>query len=464
VSITIVLIGAGSTVFTPGLMSDVARSKILSGATLRLVDVDPQAVELMVALGRRLAERSGSDMRVEGTLDRREALRGADFVTTTIAVGGAASWGLDLSIPDSFGIRQTVGDTAGPGGFLRALRHIPELVAIAADIADVAPRAWMVNYSNPLTANVRAVTGQTPIRAIGLCHGTMHTAATMAAALGVPANQIRASFAGVNHLCWLTDLRADGIDLYPRWRELVLANQVREDAPSSRVEGPHQAVSRDLMQVFDLYPAPGDRHVCEFFPWYLGGATMGGDLPWGLQGGLDRTWEYIRGKSELWHQLQAQAYHDAPVDVLLDRGAEAERLVAVMEGLVTGREHVELAVNVPNRGSIVDLPPEAVVEVPAVIGMAGIRPLAMGRLPHAVRAVLEARVNQQEMVVKAALSCRREDALAALVADPLVPDTTTARAILAAGLRAHASDLPAAWHPNGIDGQEPTTAEGSGEA
>jgi alpha-galactosidase len=461
---TIVLIGAGSTVFTPGLMSDVARSRILSGATLRLVDIDPHAVELMVALGRRLAERSGSDMRVEGTLDRREALRGADFVTTTIAVGGAPGWGLDLSIPDSYGVRQTVGDTAGPGGLLRALRHVPELVAIAGDIADVAPRAWLVNYSNPLTANVRAVTGQTPIRAIGLCHGTMHTSATMAAALGLSGDQVLASFAGVNHLCWLTDLRANGIDLYPRWRQLVLANRDREGAPSSRVEGPHQAVSRDLMQVFGLYPAPGDRHVAEFFPWYLGGATAGGELPWGLQGGLDRTWEYIHGKSELWEQLQAQAYEDAPLDVLLDRGAEAERLVAVMEALVSGREHVELAVNVPNRGSIVDLPPEAVVEVPAAVGMAGIRPLAVGRLPKAIQAVLEARVNQQEMVVRAALSCRRDDALAALVADPLVPDTTTARAILAAGLTAHARDLPAAWQPHGVDGRESTPAERSREA
>lgn len=444
---TIVLIGAGSTVFTPGLLADLVRSPVFSDATVRLVDIDGAAVEVMVALGRRLAVEAGSALRVEGTTDRREALPGADFVTTTVAVGGAKGWEEDIAIPRRHGVDQTVGDTVGPGGFLRALRQVPELVSIAEDIVDLAPGAWLVNYANPLTTNVRAIVAHTGARVIGLCHGTMHTTGTLAAGLGMPTAQIRATFAGVNHLCWLTDLRgAGGEDLYPKLRALVAERATGSSAPSSRTEGVHQAVSADLSRIFGLYPAPGDRHVAEFFPWYLRGRRADGTLRWGLQGGQDRTWEYIKGKETLWERLRAEAYESAPLDpALLDQGREAERLVTIIESLATGRESLELAVNLTNNGAISGLPPEAVVEVPAVIGAEGIRPVAVGALPAGIIAVLESRIRQQELTVTAALTFDRASALTALALDPLIPDTATARAILSEGLLAHAAHLPAGW-------------------
>ena len=153
------------------------------------------------------------------------------------------------------------------------MRHVPELVAIAQDVADLAPDAWLINYSNPLTANVRAITSQTQVRAIGLCHGTMHTRAALAAELGLPVDEVHAVFAGLNHLSWLLDLRHGTEDLYPRLRETGRRKCRRHRAhrlPSR--EGAHQAVSADLFRTFGLYPAPGDRHVSEFFSWYLRGA------------------------------------------------------------------------------------------------------------------------------------------------------------------------------------------------
>lgn len=467
-STTIVLIGAGSTVFTPGLLADLARSSTFSDATVRLVDIDSAAVDVMVALGRRLASEAKSSMRVDGTTDRRAALPHADFVVTTIAVGGAQGWKDDMTIPLRYGIQQTVGDTVGPGGLLRALRHIPELVAIAQDIADLAPTAQLVNYSNPLTANVRGIAASTGVRVIGLCHGTMHTAGALAADLGLPTGTVRASFAGVNHLCWLTDLRnSTGEDLYPRLRDLVARRAGDVAAPSSRTEGVHQAVSADLWRIFGLYPAPGDRHVAEFFPWYLGGKAADGTLAWGLQGGQDRTWEYIEEKGVLWDRLRSEAFENAPLDpALLDQSREAERLVSILEALVTGRDHLEMAVNLPNNGAISGLPPEAVVEVPAIVGAAGIRPVTVGRLPAPISAVLQTRVHLQELTVQAALTCDRERALAALALDPLVPHTPTARAILADGLHAHAAHLPSGWGnspdlttPGGAP--EPATPEAS---
>jgi alpha-galactosidase len=427
---TFVLIGAGSTVFTPGLLHDLARSPLSNDVVVRLVDLNPEAAETMAALGRRIAAHYGSAMTVEAFTDRRHALIGARFVTTTIAVGSAAGWRSDLEIPARYGIEQTVGDTVGPGGVLRALRHVPELIAIAEDISDIAPSATLINYSNPLTANVRAVTKHTDVTAIGLCHGTMHTKAALSAALGLDPGEVHAVFAGLNHLCWLLDIRTADTDLYPRLAELVHAHRGDRGAASSRSEGVHAAVSGDLFDTFGRYPAPGDRHVAEFFADYLTRtpSEAGGSLAWGLQGGQDMTLEYIAEKDRLWGDLRAQASGDGPLSMATNQ--EAERMVAIAEALITGRDHLELAVNLPNEGKISNLPPTAVVEVPAVIGAAGIAGLGVGPLPDAIAAVLTARAQQQEITVQAAVSGDRALALQALVLDPLVPDSATARAIL----------------------------------
>ncbi len=424
---SVVLVGAGSTVFTPGLLSDLAASRVFDDATIHLVDLDPDAAETMARLGRRIAAHHGSAMQVEAHVDPREALPGADLVTTTIAVGGAEGWRADLDIPAAYGIRQTVGDTVGPGGVLRALRHVPELLGIAADVADLAPRAWLVNYTNPLTANVRAITRETPVRTIGLCHGTMHTRSALARGLGFPPGEVHTVFAGLNHLCWLLDIRHGTDDLYPRLRELAGQASGGPGAVESRSEGLYQAVSADLLSTYGYYPAPGDRHVAEFFPWYLTDGGPDDVLPWGLQGGLDMTREYIGEKSTLWDRLHEQADGQRPID---GHNQEGERVVAIAEALLTGRDMVELAVNVPNHGAIANLPPDAVVEVPAVIGAAGVTGLAVGALPEAIAGVLTARVMQQELTVQAAVTGDRTTAIQALCADPLVPNTRTARAIL----------------------------------
>ncbi|WP_329237431.1 hypothetical protein OG417_34020 [Actinoallomurus sp. NBC_01490] len=445
----LVLIGAGSTVFTPGLLRDITSSPAFEDYTVHLVDTNGEAAETMAAIGRRLAARRGHGVRIEAHTDRRAALPGARFVITTIAVGGAGGWRADLEIPARYGIRQTVGDSVGPGGVLRALRHVPELVAIARDVADLAPRAWLVNYSNPLTANVRAITGQTGVRAIGLCHGTMHTKMALSAALSRDPDDVHAVFAGLNHLCWLLDIRSGDTDLYPRLRELVEAHAGGRDASSSRTEGVHAAVSADLMRTFGRYPAPGDRHVAEFFPRYLSAAGSGG-LAWGLQGGQDMTHEYIDDKSRLWDDLRAQANGDVPLQI--SSGQEAERVVSIAAALLCDRDIVEPAVNLPNEGSLPDLPATAVVEVPAVVGADRITGLGIGPLPPAIAAVLAARAGQQELTVRAAVSGDRDTAVQALTLDPLVGDASTARAILDDAVVAHA---PLLDRFGTVDGHDP---------
>ncbi len=424
--IVFVLIGAGSTVFTPGLLRDLASSPHSDRYEVRLVDLSQEAAAIMAELGRRIAAAAGSRMTVDACAGRRDALAGARFVVTTIAVGSAAGWRRDLEIPARHGVLQTVGDSVGPGGVLRALRHIPELVGIASDVAELAPAAWLINYSNPLTANVRAITRQTGVAAIGLCHGTMHTKAALAAELGFAVEEVHAVFAGLNHLCWLLDIRA-GQDLYPRLRRIAAERSGGRDAVSDPREGLHQPVSGDLLATFGRYPAPGDRHVSEFFGDYLHRGT-GGQLAWGLQGGQDMTLQYIEEKGVLWDELRAQARGDVAIEVGTNQ--EAERVVAIAESLISGEDRVELAVNMPNEGKIPNLPPEAVVEVPAVVGGSGITGLAVGELPPAIASLLSFRAKQQEIIVEAAVTGDRQLALQALALDPLVPDSQTARSIL----------------------------------
>ena len=449
---SIVLIGAGSTVFTPGLMRDLVGSGTFDGWTVHLVDLNAEAADVMARVGRRMAEAAGADLTFVPHSDRREALPGAWIVTTTIAVGAAAGWRLDLEVPGRYGIAQTVGDSVGPGGVLRALRHVPELVAIARDVADLAPGAQLVNYSNPLTANVRAVTAETGVPTVGLCHGTAHTLAQLNADLGLGdrTDEVHATFAGLNHLCWLLDYRLGAEDLYPRLAALVAERGGNADAPSTSTEGVHLAVSADLWRTFGRYPAPGDRHVAEFFGWYLRGADED-RLPWGLQGGRDDTIRYIDQKSDLWQQLHDQADGRRPAMPVDGDGdnQEAERLVSIAEALVTGHEHVELAVNLPNRGAIADLPPDAVVEVPALVGGRGITGLAVGPLPAAIAAVLTARAEQQELTVQAALRGDRALAVQALALDPLVPSPDVARRILDDAVRAHGQTMSAFAEPGG---------------
>lgn len=439
----IVLIGAGSTEFTPGLLADLVASPDLSNADVALVDIDPWAVETMTRLAQRLADERGVGLRVSGTTNRREALPGADFVTTTIAVGGVRGWETDVRIPEKYGVCQTVGDSVGPGGVFRALRHVPEIVAIAKDMEELCPDAWLFNYTNPMSAIVRGVQKATSIRCAGLCHGVLHTREVIARDLGFQTEDVNVVFAGVNHLCWLLDVRHDGNNVYPRFREFLasgLANPL-DDA----VDDPYDAfqyVSAWLTSLYGLFPSPGDRHVAEFFPWFL--RLDGETLRYGTQSGLDMTNRIFATKDTTREQLRAQADGIEGLDPeLLEEAREGERLVHIIDAIVHDQILPELAVNVRNDGLIPNLPPWAIVEVPGQISGFGVRGVSVGELPEGIAGILRQRIDQQELTVDAALSGDRQLAVQALLADPLMGNVSieSAEAMLDEVMDAHRSRM-----------------------
>jgi alpha-galactosidase len=203
----IVLIGAGSTTFTQRLVADLIWSDNASSWDLALVDIDAEVLEVVTLLVQKMLAAKNSGLNITSTTDRREVLPGADFVVTTIAVGGRRGWETDVVVPRKYGIFQPVGDTVMPGGISRALRMIPPMVAIAEDVKELCPSAYFFNYSNPMTAVCRAVRKATGVPLIGLCHGVHVAEGYLARFLGVEEGSISTFGVGLNHLTFFIKVK-----------------------------------------------------------------------------------------------------------------------------------------------------------------------------------------------------------------------------------------------------------------
>ena len=213
-------IGGGSLQWGPQLMTDIALTPGLENSHVSLYDLNAELVEMMLHLGQVIGQQTGTGLQVSAETDRKRALEGADFVIFCIAQGGLAAMQADIEIPWRHGIAQPVGDTIGPGGISRALRHIPVVVEVAQEMESLCPDAWLLNLTDPMTTICRAVTKTTRIRAIGLCHEMHGVKRSLATLLNVDYAAIQVRAAGVNHLPWILHMDIDGengFDLLHRW-------------------------------------------------------------------------------------------------------------------------------------------------------------------------------------------------------------------------------------------------------
>src|SRR4051812_6588180 len=217
----IVIVGGGSRQWGPKLCADILTTPSLADATIVLQDIDEDALPPIAALCERIGREVGAHATIEGTTDRRRALEGADFVAVTISTGGFTSMAHDLDIPARYGVRQSVGDTCGPGGINRSLRNIPVLLDIARDMEEQCPDAWLLNLTNPMTCLTRAINKETSIKAVGLCHEVVIMSWIVAIALGVPADETDFAISGVNHLPWITELTVRGEDGFTALRRAL---------------------------------------------------------------------------------------------------------------------------------------------------------------------------------------------------------------------------------------------------
>ena len=431
----ITFIGGGSIQWTPKLVTDVALNETLAGAGLVLHDIDEGALDLLTRTCRRIVEQADADLRVTATTDRGEALRDADFVILCVSIGGLPAMRNDLEIPARYGVHQSVGDTVGPGGLARGLRHVPFAVQVAREMEHLCPNAWMLNLTNPMTTICRGVTRATTVRTIGLCHEVAGVRSHLAGLFDVPVDMIELEIAGINHLPIILRFRLGGRDGMQ-----VLRDWLAERGPFAFVDEvelntvfdvfiDRLAVKLTLFEQLGVLFGSGDRHLAEFFPGFLTDASERG-LRYGvLLTNVDHREEMVRLRR-------------AQIEYLVGGGPEKprrsdEQLAPVMAALAGGPAG-RFIVNVPNRGQIDNLPRDAVVECIADVDALGVRPLAVGALPHAAYAVIAPHVARQELIVEAALTGCRAPALAALATDPLVRDPATVAPMLDELLAANA--------------------------
>lgn len=409
----IAFLGAGSVVFTRELLADILSFDELRGVTLALHDIDDERLETAAAIARRTAEQLGADPVIRTSLERRTVLDGADFVINAIQVGMHEATVRDFRIPAKYGLRQTIGDTLGVGGIFRALRTFPVLAGIAADMRELCPDAWLLNYTNPMAMNVGYLAAIAPdLNVVGLCHSVYWTVHDLSALLGVPVDEVDYTGAGVNHQSWLLRLEHRGESLYPRLDALL------EFDPQLR-----RRVRMDMYRRLGYFPTETSEHSSEYVPWYLHDDAE-----------IERlripVGDYLRISAENvaeYHATRASVLAGEPLDVSRDATEYAPQIIHSVTTGTMRRIHA----NVANAGLITNLPQGYAVEVPCVVDRLGVRPERVGDLPVQCAALNRAFVSVGELTVRAAVTGDPRMIRQAAMVDPNTAATLGVEAIWA---------------------------------
>lgn len=404
------MMGAGSVGFTRRLLMDILAVPELRDTQFRFMDIAEEPLEMSASLCRKMISDNGLSASVTATTDRREALRGADYVFCMIRVGGLEAFAKDIEIPLKYGVDQCVGDTLGPGGVFYALRTIPVLLDIAADMREVCPDALLLNYSNPMAMNCRAVRRAGGVRIVGLCHGVQGGAHQIEEALGIPHGELQYICAGINHQTWFTKVWHKGRDVTG---ELPAAFRKHEQLSKG------EKLRIDVMERFGYFSTESNGHLSEYLPWYRKGPEKDRYLddsiwPGGITGGYLQacrdTADDYRKNYPLW--LSGELEQISLGERSHEHGSN------IIEALETGRRYWG-CFNVENTGLITNLPPGCTVELPCIVDGCGIQPMYVGDLPMQCAATCRASVSVQEMAVEAALTGDRQLVRLALLHDPL---------------------------------------------
>jgi alpha-galactosidase len=437
----ITLIGAGSVVFTRNLCSDILLTPALQASTITLMDIDPERLRQSRELVQAIVERRRLKAQVEATLDRREAVRDADYVITTFQQGGLEAYALDIEIPQRYGVEQCVGDTLGPGGVFRALRTIPVLLDLCDDMDDLAPDALLLNYVNPMAANCWAVAEATGRPHVGLCHSVQGTIEMLARWIDVPHAGIVFLCAGINHQAFFLEFRLGDEDLYPLIWQAIERPEVVAEEP----------VRTELMKHFGYFVTESSGHASEYLPYFRKSVQMvNEELVPRFRDPANNWFDYGRTGGYLRHCVSRLVNAQKEYRELLEgvRGLPVERTHEYSSYLIEAMETdrpARVNGNVPNWGLIANLPEGCCVEVPCLVDGNGVQPTVVGALPTQLAALNRTCINVQELIVEAALTGEAEAVHHAVALDPLTAAACTLpqiRAMVEEMLVAQARWLP----------------------
>jgi alpha-galactosidase len=402
----VTFMGAGSTVFAYEIITDLFCTPGLTGGTIGLVDIDAERLELAHQITEKAVALSGQNWTVEASTNRMDVLPGTDYLVNTIEVAGLANVRYDFDIPMKYGINQCIGDTIGPGGIFKALRTVPAWLDILEDTETVAPGAFVLNYTNPMSIMCLAGTRISDLPMVGLCHSVQGTSKQLARYMDIPYEELQFRCGGINHLAWFTELTRDGEDLYPLLREKAQDPAIYELDP----------VRFEMMLHFGKFVTESSGHFSEYVPYF----RKRPDLieKYARKGYLGETGFYANNWPT-WRARSAERIRNmlsGEEEIVIKRGHEYASYI--IEAIEFDKPTVIYG-NVPNTGLIDNLPQDGLVEVKCLVDGNGLQPTHFGYLPTQLAALDNAHMTVHELVVTAILEEDREAAVHALMLDPL---------------------------------------------
>ncbi len=426
----ITFIGAGSTIFAKNLMGDILSFPELADVTISLHDIDADRLRTSEIVAHRVAQTLDVRPTIQATTDRREALDGADYAIGMFQIGGyRPGTVIDFEIPKKYSLRQTIADTLGIGGIMRALRTIPVVLEMCRDMEELCPAVTFLNYVNPMAMLCWAVNQATSIKTVGLCHSVQGTAKELAYDLRIPIEEINYLCAGINHMAFYLRFERNREDMYPRLHQVIADGRV----PAGN------RVRYEMLKRLGYFVTESSEHFAEYVPWFIKRDRP--DLIERFNIPLD---EYIRRcetQIKGWDMMRELLENDnSPWPV--ERSGEYGALI--IHSLEVGTPRVIYG-NVPNRGLIDNLPADCCVEVPCLVDKSGIQPTRIGRLPTHLAALMQTNINVQALTVEAALTGRREAICHAAMVDPHTAaelDLDQIWALVDALIAAHGDWLP----------------------
>ncbi|MBS0663953.1 MAG: alpha-glucosidase/alpha-galactosidase [Verrucomicrobia bacterium] len=412
-SFKVAFIGAGSIGFTRRLLADLLAVPEFAGIDLAFTDINARNLAMVTELCRRDIAANGLATRITPTTNRREALRGAKYVFCVVRIGGLEAFAHDIEIPLKYGVDQCVGDTLCAGGLMYAQRGIAALLSFCRDIREVAaPDCLLLNYANPMAMMTWAANKYGGVRCVGLCHGVQHGHFQIAQILGRKKEEVDIICAGINHQTWYIAVKTDGRD---RTKDLLAAF---ERHPVYRRE---EKVRIDMLRRFGYYSTESNGHLSEYVPWYR--KRPDDILNWiDLSSwGLGETGGYLRVCTEgrYWFEAEFGGKKDHATLKYTQENRSEEHGSRILEALETGRVY-RGHFNLPNRGTISNLPVDAIVEAPGFVDRHGINMTQVGDLPLGCAAVCNASISVQRLGVEAAVAGDDMLLRQAFLMDPLV--------------------------------------------
>jgi alpha-galactosidase len=427
----IVLIGAGSAMFTHGLVLDLMKNSGGIKWHIALVDIDNEALDSISKLVKKLILAKNFDLELTYSTDRCDVLSGADYVVTTIGVGGRRAWEQDVFIPRKYGVYQPVGDTAMPGGISRAMRMIPAMLDIITDVSRLCPDAYFFNYANPMAIICRAIKKSTTFPVVGLCHGVNNMEGYLAQFAGVDRNKLTSLSVGINHLTFMYDIRYQGKDIKP-----MLKEKYKNVTQSIN----NEPFSWEIFENYNAFPAPGDRHIVEFFTERF---TQGKYYDKTLGVDAYSFEDTIKFGDDIYEEITKIAHSNDPLpEKYLDRTVGEHELLMDIIHSIENDERKVFSVNVPNNGSIPNLPKDAVLELPAAATAKGFAPLYLNDFPDVLAGIIAKYLAIIEVTVDAALKGDRNLFSEAILMGGYISDKSAVIKMVDEMIKAQSQYLP----------------------